>query len=284
MADFPLLVEAGWVKERLGSDRLVVLDASWYLPAQERDPEAEFAERHIPGALRFDFDTTVVDRASALPHMLPSAAEFEAHARALGVNAHSRIVVYDTAGVFAAPRAWWMFKAMGHGDVAVLSGGLAAWIAANGPLASGASSRPAQGDFVARPVRGRIVDLEHMKLVVGGDAGQILDARPAGRFAGREPEPRAGLRSGHMPGACNLPASDLVRDGRYKPADELAALFEVAGVDPAAPVIASCGSGVTACILALGGELAGLPPVAVYDGSWAEWGMPGDAGRPVVVG
>ncbi len=282
MADFPLLVEAEWLRERLGSDRLVLLDASWYLPAQARDPDAEFAERHIPGALRFDFDTVVADRASALPHMLPSAAEFETHARGLGINGDGQIVIYDTAGVFAAPRAWWMFKAMGHADVAVLSGGLAAWIAADGPLAGGAPGEVAQGDFVARPVPGRLADLNQMKRVVGAGAAQVLDARPAGRFAGREAEPRAGLRSGHMPGAINLPSGDLVREGRYRPADELAALFAAAGIDPDRPVIASCGSGVTACILALGGEIAGLPPIAVYDGSWAEWGMPGDAGRPVV--
>lgn len=270
---WPLIDAAALHASRSARD--VILDASWYLPSEKRSTRDDFHASRIAGARRFDFDGVVTDRSSDLPHMMPPRAEFQSHVRRCGINDESRVVIYDTAGIFAAPRAWWMFKAMGHADVVVLDGGLDAWIAAGYPLESGADLPPFRGNFTARPDRSRIAGTDDVLAAVRAANPQIVDARSAGRFEGRDPEPRPGLRTGHMPGARNLPFGQLLADGRYRPVDELRAAFSAAGVDLARPVIATCGSGVTACIVALAAEQAGIAEVAVYDGSWADWGRDG---------
>jgi thiosulfate/3-mercaptopyruvate sulfurtransferase len=279
---FPDLIDAAWLQRALGAADLVLLDASWYMPADARDPEVEFAQAHIEGAQRFDFDKDIADTSSPLPHMLPSPDLFQQKLRALGVGAASRVVVYDTAGIFAAPRAWWMLKAMGHEAVAVLDGGLPAWRAVGGAVISGPAVVAPPGDFVARPDPARLAD--SARVLAELNRAEIVDARAAARFEGSQPEPRQGLRSGHMPGARNLPFGDILHAGRYRPAAEIKALFARAGISGTAPVIASCGSGVTASVLALGAELAGLGPIAVYDGSWSEWGQESRPDLPVVTG
>ncbi len=259
----------------------VILDASWYLPAHDRDPDAEYLAGHIPHAQRFDFDWVVVDQMSELPHMLPSPAEFQSHARRLGICADSRVVVYDGAGIFAAPRAWWMFRAMGHDNVVVLDGGLPAWKAAGYPLQKGTPELVRLGSFTARPQRERVASAETIRRAIAEGQHQIVDARPPARFAGSAPEPRAGLRPGHMPGALNLPFDRLLENGRFRGIRAISEAFTDAGFDPERPAVASCGSGVTACILAFAGERAVGRPFAVYDGSWAEWGAGDPATMPV---
>ncbi|WP_136067447.1 3-mercaptopyruvate sulfurtransferase [Modicisalibacter radicis] len=268
------LVTVDWLRANLDLPEIVILDASWYLPSETRDPYAEYLEGHIPGAKRFDFDGEIKDASSALPHMLPAASEFTAAVRALGVNANSRVVIYDGMGVFAAPRAWWMFKVMGHGNVAVLDGGLPAWKAAGCGLESGAQpGREAPGDFEARLVPERLADAADVAEYLEKRTAQVIDARSPARFSGEQSEPRPGLRSGHMPGAVNLPFDQLLENGFYRSPEVLEKRFREAGIESGTPIVGSCGSGVTASLLALGAELAGLGPMAVYDGSWAEWGQ-----------
>ena len=211
--------------------------------------------------------------------MLPSPELFNAEVQALGIHTRSLIVVYDRIGIFSAPRAWWMFRAMGHAHVAVLDGGLPAWLAAGHPVEPETAYQGPSGDFVARLQPNLFCDADSVAAELSSGRRPVLDARSAPRFAGLEPEPRAGLRAGHMPGALNLPFGQLQRDGKMKPAAELQAEFARLLGEQQAPIF-SCGSGVTACILALGAELAGYQGLTVYDGSWSEWG--GDARRPVV--
>ena len=285
-ADPEALITADQLAARLDDPQLRIVDASWHMPQLGRDPRAEFAAGHIPGAVFFDIDE-VADKENPLPHMLPDVETFAAKRAALGIAADAHVVCYDTTGVGSAARAWWTFRAFGHEAVCVLDGGLPKWRAEGRPVVAGeAAPAPAEARAVsARPdlVRG----LAQVRAVVESRSEigeQILDARSRGRFAGSEPEPREGLRGGHMPGARNLPFPDLYRpqDKTMKDPAALAALYRDAGVDFDRPVVTSCGSGVTACNLALGLHLAGHRRVAVYDGSWTEWG--GRSDTPVETG
>lgn len=234
----------------------------------------------IPGARRFDIDGAMSDHASPVPHTMPGPEQFTGEMRALGVNASDTVVVYDAAGVYSSARAWWMLRAMGFDRVSVLDGGLPAWIAAGRPTESGEPGPPAggPGDFTACPREGWFVDADEVQAALDDPGRVVLDARSAGRFAGTEPEPRPGLRGGHMPGAVGLPFTTLQDGGRMLPAGVLRDRFARAAGGRERLVV-SCGSGVTACVLALGAELAGYRELTVYDGSWSEWGLPSE--RPV---
>ncbi|MEP6688057.1 MAG: 3-mercaptopyruvate sulfurtransferase [Gemmatimonadales bacterium] len=269
---FPALVSTAWLAERLGRPGLRVLDASWYLPTTERVASSEHAAAHIPGALFFDLDATS-DRASPLPHMLPDAAAFARAMSSLGLDDSDDLVVYDGSGTnISAARAWWTFRVFGHLRVAVLDGGLPKWRREGRPLEAGAVSlRP--GRFLATLDRTAVRDLAVMRSLAGRPVEQIVDMRPAGRFAGTDPEPRAGLRGGHIPGSRNLPYTELVAaDGTVLLADALRRRLDAAGIDPSRPVVATCGSGTSACTLILALHLLGHDGAALYDGSWAEWG------------
>jgi thiosulfate/3-mercaptopyruvate sulfurtransferase len=268
------LVTTEWLAKELGAPDLRVLDGTWHMPQLKRDPRAEFAEAHIPGAAFFDIDA-IADHATTLPHMLPDAATFARAVGALGIGSGDRVVVYDVRGVISAARVWWTFRAFGHDAVAVLDGGLRTWRAEGRPVETGTPAPPARA-FKATPRPELVRDLDGMRANIASRAAQVLDARSAGRFAGTEPEPRAGLRGGHIPGSLNLPYDSLYRaDGTLESPEKLRAALQGAGVDLARPVVTTCGSGVTASVLALALYLVGRRDVAVYDGSWSEWG-----GRP----
>ncbi|HXK54944.1 MAG TPA: 3-mercaptopyruvate sulfurtransferase [Hyphomicrobiales bacterium] len=279
-----LLVSTQWLMEHLAAPDLVIIDSSWYLPGQDRDPKREYRECHIPGALFFDIDE-IADENSPLPHMLPSPVKFSSRMRAMGIGDGKRIVVYDGAGLPSASRCWWTFMVMGHDDVAVLDGGLPKWIAEGGPVEQG-TTVPQQRHFTARRDAGKVCDLDTMRAIVEGrdtTGAQIVDARPADRFAGTAPEPRPGLKSGRMPGAINVPYTSLLNaDGTMRSNEEIKAVFEKAGVNLSRPIVTSCGSGITAATLALALAIIGHPNCAVYDGSWCEWGASEEL--PVVAG
>jgi thiosulfate/3-mercaptopyruvate sulfurtransferase len=278
----PALVSTDWLAQRLGRPRLRVLDASWYLPTAGRDPAAEYGTAHIPGALYFDLDA-VSDHASPLPHMLPEAATFAGAMSALGLHDGDELVVYDGSGTnISAARAWWTFRVFGHPRVAVLDGGLPKWRREGRPLEPGVVSQP-PGRFSASLDRAAVRNLAAVRALVAKPVEQIVDMRSAGRFAGTEPEPRAGLRGGHIPGSRNLPFDELVAaDGTLLPVDALRRRLEAAGIDASRPVVATCGSGTSACTLILALHLLGHDRVALYDGSWAEWGGRDDT--PVATG
>jgi thiosulfate/3-mercaptopyruvate sulfurtransferase len=268
-------VTTEWLAKHLDEPHVRVVDGTWHMPQAKRDARAEFEAAHIPGAVFFDIDA-IADRATSLPHMLPSAAQFAASVGELGISNGHRIVVYDVRGVVSAARVWWTFRAFGHDDVAVLDGGLRKWRAEGRPLESGGAT-PARVAFTARLRSELVRDVEAMRANVARRTVQVLDARSAGRFAGTEPEPRAGLRGGHIPGSLSLPYETLYRpDGTLKPPHELREAVTAAGVDLDRPVVTTCGSGVTASVLALALYLLGRRDVAVYDGSWSEWGSRSD--------
>src|SRR5690606_3314052 len=269
------LVTTEWLAAHLSDPGVRVVDGSWHMAAAERDARAEFEAAHIPGAVFFDIDE-VADRTTDLPHMLPSPAEFAAAVGALGIGNEHRVVVYDTHGVMSAARVWWTFRAFGHDTVAVLDGGVKKWLAEGRPVERG-SAAPEPRTFTARPRPELVRDLRAMLDNVQTGREPVLDARSAGRFAGIEPEPREGLRGGHIPGSLNVPVGTLSRpDGTFRPVEELRAAFSGAGLEPDRPVVTSCGSGVTASVLALGLHRIGRADAAVYDGSWSEWGARDD--------
>ncbi len=276
------IVETDWLANHLSSPDLIVLDGSWHLPTAGRDPKAEYLAEHIPGALFFDIDD-MSDEKSSLPHMLPSTVKFSSRMKKMGIGDGARIVVYDSSGIFSAARVWWTFRAMGHQDVAVLNGGLKKWKAEGRPLEDGAPPRRSERHYTPLQNTEIIRDVDEMKALLKKAGAQIVDARPKARFEGTEPEPRPGLRSGHIPGSRNIPSQSLLNaDGTLKSETELAAMFKAAGVDISRPVVTTCGSGVTASMLALALAVLGQTNAAVYDGSWAEWGQ--DNGLPVETG
>jgi thiosulfate/3-mercaptopyruvate sulfurtransferase len=265
-------VDVAWLAERLDRPDVVVLDAS---------VGTQPGELAIPDARRFDIDGALSDQASPLPHTMPGADQFEREVRALGVSDSSAVVVYDRVGIYSSARAWWMFRAMGHDRVAVLDGGLPAWAAAGLPQQPFSPTAPEPGTFTARPRSELLVDSAAVEAALATPDTAVLDARTRERFTGEVDEPRPGLRRGHMPGALNLPFGDLQLNGHMHPADELRSrITDLVGQRQR--LILSCGSGVTACNLALGATLAGYHDLAVYDGSWSEWGLPSNL--PVVTG
>jgi thiosulfate/3-mercaptopyruvate sulfurtransferase len=279
----PVLVDTAWLASHLDAPDLVILDGSLHLPTAKRDPKAEYEAAHIPGALFFDIDD-LSDETSSLPHMLPSTVKFASRMKKMGIGDGARIVVYDTEGLWSAARVWWMFRVMGHRDVAVLNGGLKKWRAEGRPITEEPPRARTSRHFTPRMIAELVRDKDDMTELLTSHKAQIVDARSSARFEGTAPEPRAGLRSGHIPGSRNVPISSLLNtDGTVKSDAELTALFAAAGVDPRAPIVATCGSGVTACAVALALAQIGHPNTAIYDGSWTEWGD-ANAGTPVVTG
>lgn len=271
------LVSTEWLAAHLDAPDVRLVDGSWHMPAANRDPRAEYDEQHIPGAVFFDIDE-IKDESNPLPHMLPSPEKFSSRVRKMGLGDGNRIVVYDTTGVSAAARVWWMFRVFGHEDVAVLDGGLEKWLAEGRPLTA-EKTVPQERHFTARTNTLLVREYDQVLANLKTGREQFIDSRSRGRFRGTELEPREGLRSGHAPGAINLPYTAMLdmADKTMLPADEILEAFEDAGVDLDKPMFTSCGSGVTACILSLGLYLIGKEDVPVFDGSWTEWASNSDS-------
>ena len=275
------VVSTAWLADRLRAPDIRVVDGSWHMPAENRSGHAEYLVSHIPGAVFFDIDA-IADTSSDLPHMLPSPEAFALAAGQLGLSRDADIVIYDTHGIRSAARVWWTLRAMGYPKVHVLDGGLAKWIAEGRPIEPGeiypraVEVEPAFDPWLVRSAA-------DVREILASGSARMVDARSTARFTGQAPEPRAGLRAGHMPGAAHRPwALVIAADGTLKPADQLAATFKGVGVDLKQPIVTTCGSGVTASVLALALARLGYDRTAVYDGSWTEWGGLADA--PIVTG
>ena len=282
MREIPPLVSTEWLAANMWQPDVVVADASWYLPQAGRNARAEYNAAHIPGALFFDIDA-ISDQKTDLPHMMPDEIAFASSMRKLGIGDSDKVVFYDGAGIYSAPRALWMLRAMGHRNAAVLDGGLPKWRRENRPLESNAPPLSVRSHFTPRLQPAMIRDFPAMQGNLKTSAEQVVDARSPTRFRGEEPEPRPGVRPGHIPGSSNVYYADvLTPEGTMRSAGELKRLFAERGVDLARPVVTSCGSGVTAAILSLALETAGADKTALYDGSWSEWGARGEA--PVETG
>ncbi|MBV9347865.1 MAG: 3-mercaptopyruvate sulfurtransferase [Pseudolabrys sp.] len=265
------LKSTDWLADNIG--KVVVVDGSYYLTTENRNAREEYQKAHIPGAVFFDINA-IADDSTDLPHMLPGADQFGKQVGALGIAESDTIVVYDGKGLYSAPRVWWTFRIFGAKNVFILDGGLPKWKAENRKLEAGETKRSPK-EFKAELDTGAVATTDDVQMALNNGDIQVVDARSAGRFAGTDAEPRKGLRSGHMPGARNVPFQDIIENGRLAGSAEIAAAFKKAGVDPNKPIITTCGSGVTAVILALGLDAIGAKPARIYDGSWTEWG-----GRP----
>lgn len=274
------VVSSEWLAGELGAADLKIVDASFYLAAQGRDADQEYAAGHIPGAVRFDHDK-VADHSAGLPHMVPSPDVFAAAVGKLGIRETDRIVVYDGPGIFSAPRGWWIFRLMGAKKVFVLDGGIDGW-KAEGRALETILPTPEPVTFTPDFQINKVIDFHSMLSIVSEGSHQIADARSAGRFSGSEPEPRPGLRSGHMPGARSLPSSRFSANGKLKSLPELRQAIDDAGIEFGQPIVTSCGSGITAAIITLALESLGHEDNALYDGSWSEWGAHAEA--PVETG
>lgn len=280
MAQSPFIVSADWLAKHLHDPGISVVDASWYLPAMGRNARAEYDTGHIPRAVFFDQDA-VVEPETGLPHSLPSPTHFEQFASAMGISRDDTIIVYDGPGYFSAPRVWWMFRVMGARNVFILDGGIDGW-KAEGRFVTDTPTKCAGTAFVPHFDASKVASFEEMQTIVAGGTMQIADARGPGRFEGSEAEPREGMRSGHMPGARNVPYASLSTGGRLKDLKGLRQTLEAAGIDPEKPVVTSCGSGVTAAVITLALASLGNEDCKLYDGSWAQWGSRPDT--PIVTG
>ncbi len=269
-----------WLSENLTRSDISIVDASWYLPAAGRNGYQEYQKAHIPGAVFFDQDV-IADKSSDLPHTIPSVEFFAEQVGAMGIRSDDMIIVYDGPGLFSSARVWWMFRVMGAKRVFILDGGIDGWQKLGLPVTSEPTVKTSV-KFVPSYQENAVVSFEEMRSIVDQRSAQIADARGAGRFTGSDAEPRAGMRSGHMPGARNVPATVLSQDGKLKKLSELRAIFDDAGVDLSQPVVTSCGSGVTAAVISLALASLGHEKNRLYDGSWSEWG--GRTDTPVATG